>query len=224
MSPVSGFRFRGTPKGDYRSALLYGIRRSLHRTRSISYARNLHTEGKIDLRIKSGPDRLRLRQERAVPFDRRRSPEAYFGFPLLRLSLLLPARSFFITEAFRIASRVIFFLAPKPQMTNRSSWGFSHPYTATSSEGTQALAEFLLRLHLEPERARGYQIFVYPIVNPTGFEDGTPKTRRGHDLAAENCGMAQGSPRPITSNASWASCNSTASSICVPSADTNGIH
>ena len=53
------------------------------------------------------------------------------------------------------------------------------------AEGTRALVEFLLRLHLEPERARGYQIFVYPICNPTGFEDGTHTTRRGHDLSRE---------------------------------------
>jgi protein MpaA len=53
------------------------------------------------------------------------------------------------------------------------------------AEGTQALVEFLLRLHLEPERARGYQIFVYPVCNPTGFEDGTRATRRGHDLSRE---------------------------------------
>ena len=52
-------------------------------------------------------------------------------------------------------------------------------------EGTRALVEFLMRLHLEPERARGYQIFVYPICNPTGFEDGTTNTRRGHDLLSE---------------------------------------
>ncbi|HWB60645.1 MAG TPA: hypothetical protein VG733_14215 [Chthoniobacteraceae bacterium] len=53
------------------------------------------------------------------------------------------------------------------------------------SESIEALVEFLLRLELEPIRARGYQIFVYPICNPTGFEDATRETRRGHDLARE---------------------------------------
>lgn len=52
-------------------------------------------------------------------------------------------------------------------------------------EGAQALAEFLLRLHRDPERARGYQIFAYPVCNPTGFEDNTRQTRRGHDLQRE---------------------------------------
>lgn len=53
------------------------------------------------------------------------------------------------------------------------------------SEGALALVELLLRLHREPERARGYQIFTYPICNPTGFEDNTRLTRRGHDLQRE---------------------------------------
>jgi hypothetical protein len=60
-------------------------------------------------------------------------------------------------------------------------------------EGTRAIAEFLLRLHREPERARGYQIFAYPITNPTGFEDDTPRTRQGHDVQLE---MWNGSKQP----------------------------
>jgi hypothetical protein len=60
-------------------------------------------------------------------------------------------------------------------------------------ESAQALAEFLLLLDMEPERARGYQIFVYPICNPTGFEDGTRATRRGHDLMQE---IWKGSKQP----------------------------
>jgi hypothetical protein len=60
-------------------------------------------------------------------------------------------------------------------------------------EGVRALVEFLLRLELEPERGRGYAIFVYPICNPTGFEDGTRNTRRGHDLSLE---LWNGSKQP----------------------------
>lgn len=48
-------------------------------------------------------------------------------------------------------------------------------------ESGQALIEFLQRLHREPERARGYQIFAYPVCNPSGFEDGTHHSRSGHD-------------------------------------------
>ena len=37
----------------------------------------------------------------------------------------------------------------------------------------------------EPERARGYQIYVYPVSNPTGVEDGTRHSRSGVDLNRE---------------------------------------
>lgn len=56
-----------------------------------------------------------------------------------------------------------------------------------------ALVEFLRALHREPERARGYQIFAYPICNPTGFEDATHESRSGHDLNHE---FWQGSRQP----------------------------
>jgi murein peptide amidase A len=52
-------------------------------------------------------------------------------------------------------------------------------------EGAHALVDFLLRLHDQPERARGYQLFVYPVCNPTGFEDGTRASRSGVDLNRE---------------------------------------
>ena len=52
-------------------------------------------------------------------------------------------------------------------------------------EGASALVEFLLRLHREPQRAFGYQIFGYPICNPSGFEDGSHASRAGSDLNHE---------------------------------------
>lgn len=48
-----------------------------------------------------------------------------------------------------------------------------------------AALEFLRRLLKDPERARGYQIYVYPISNPTGVEDGTRHSRSGVDLNRE---------------------------------------
>ncbi len=60
-------------------------------------------------------------------------------------------------------------------------------------EGSQALVEFLSRLNREPERARGYQIFAYPICNPSGFEDDTHFSRAGKDLNHE---FWQGSYQP----------------------------
>lgn len=48
-----------------------------------------------------------------------------------------------------------------------------------------ATLKFLHRLAREPERARGYEIYVYPVCNPTGLEDGTRRSRSGADLNRE---------------------------------------
>ena len=52
-------------------------------------------------------------------------------------------------------------------------------------EGVRALVQFLNLLHYKPEWAAGYCLFIYPICNPTGFEDGTRHSRRGKDLNRE---------------------------------------
>jgi len=52
-------------------------------------------------------------------------------------------------------------------------------------ETALAAVEFLRRLVKNPERGRGYQVFVYPICNPTGVEDGTRNSRSGRDLNRE---------------------------------------
>ena len=52
-------------------------------------------------------------------------------------------------------------------------------------EGVHALAQFLRALERRPELATGYCLFVYPVVNPTGFEDRTRLTRSGKDLNRE---------------------------------------
>lgn len=52
-------------------------------------------------------------------------------------------------------------------------------------EGVQALIRLLTLLEEQPEPARGYCLFVYPISNPTGFEDGTRNSRAGYDLNRE---------------------------------------
>jgi hypothetical protein len=51
--------------------------------------------------------------------------------------------------------------------------------------GSAALVEFLLGLVAEPERATGYDLLVYPIVNPTGYESGTRTNEAGQDLNRE---------------------------------------
>jgi murein peptide amidase A len=52
-------------------------------------------------------------------------------------------------------------------------------------EGVHALVSFLSLLDHRPELATGYCLFVYPVCNPTGFEDRTRHSRRGKDLNRE---------------------------------------
>jgi murein peptide amidase A len=52
-------------------------------------------------------------------------------------------------------------------------------------EGAYALVNFLTILDANPELAKGYCLFVYPVCNPTGFEDNTRFSRRRKDLNRE---------------------------------------
>ena len=52
-------------------------------------------------------------------------------------------------------------------------------------EGAGALVQFLTALDQYPELAAGYCLFIYPICNPTGFEDNTRCSRRSRDLNRE---------------------------------------
>lgn len=51
--------------------------------------------------------------------------------------------------------------------------------------GALALGQLLVELAHEPELAENFQLQVYPICNPTGFEDNTRHSRRGRDLNRE---------------------------------------
>jgi protein MpaA len=52
-------------------------------------------------------------------------------------------------------------------------------------EGLVGLYRFLCSLKKNPALARGYILFIYPICNPTGFEDNTRHSRNGKDLNRE---------------------------------------
>jgi hypothetical protein len=52
-------------------------------------------------------------------------------------------------------------------------------------EGALALNRFVTLLERDPEIARGFALFLYPVCNPTGFEDGTRHARGGKDLNRE---------------------------------------
>ncbi len=51
--------------------------------------------------------------------------------------------------------------------------------------GVHAAVRFLQELAAQPEIARGYEVYVYPLCNPTGYEDGTRHSRSGRDLNRE---------------------------------------
>jgi protein MpaA len=52
-------------------------------------------------------------------------------------------------------------------------------------EGVHALVQFAGLLESTPELAAGYCLFLYPVCNPTGLEDGTRHSRNGKDLNRE---------------------------------------
>ena len=52
-------------------------------------------------------------------------------------------------------------------------------------EGAVALCDFLLKLAHEPQLAQGYEIYAYPVCNPSGLEDNTRCSRAGYDLNRE---------------------------------------
>jgi hypothetical protein len=51
--------------------------------------------------------------------------------------------------------------------------------------GAAAIPAFLAALAREPARATGYEIWAYPVANPTGCERGTRENFRGKDLNRE---------------------------------------
>jgi protein MpaA len=52
-------------------------------------------------------------------------------------------------------------------------------------EGALALTRFVSALEQNRELAKGYALFLYPVCNPTGFEDSTRHSRSGKDLNRE---------------------------------------
>jgi protein MpaA len=52
-------------------------------------------------------------------------------------------------------------------------------------EGALALTRFVTELEKNPAIAQSYALYIYPVCNPTGFEDGTRHSRSGKDLNRE---------------------------------------
>ncbi|MEO6787672.1 MAG: succinylglutamate desuccinylase/aspartoacylase family protein [Chthoniobacteraceae bacterium] len=59
--------------------------------------------------------------------------------------------------------------------------------------GVLALCDFVRALDAMPTDGHGYELHVYPLINPTGYEDGTRHSRSGRDLNRE---FWRGSPEP----------------------------
>ena len=60
-------------------------------------------------------------------------------------------------------------------------------------QGAQALLDLARLSRRDTGLFRGYEIHLYPLCNPTGYEDGTRNSRRGEDL---NRHFWRGSPEP----------------------------
>ena len=60
-------------------------------------------------------------------------------------------------------------------------------------QGAQALLGLARLSRRDPGLFRGYEVHLYPLCNPTGYEDGTRHSRRGEDL---NRHFWRGSPEP----------------------------
>jgi predicted deacylase len=52
-------------------------------------------------------------------------------------------------------------------------------------QGALSLAQFAATLENRPDIAEGYALFLYPVCNPTGYEDNTRHARSGKDLNRE---------------------------------------
>ena len=53
------------------------------------------------------------------------------------------------------------------------------------ASGAQAAVELIRRLHKNPEPARGYELFVYPVCNPWGYEHDARWLKSGADMNRE---------------------------------------
>jgi predicted deacylase len=60
-------------------------------------------------------------------------------------------------------------------------------------QGALAIQDFAAALEKRPEIGQGYALFLYPVCNPTGYEDNTRHSRNGKDLNRE---FWKSSPEP----------------------------
>jgi len=83
----------------------------------------------------------------------------------------------------------------------------------TDARSTLAVLRTLERFVLEPALGDSFNLVFYPLINPSGWRDGTRRTRAGHLLSEQNW-LRSPAPNCACSNATRAPCNSTACSWC----------
>lgn len=92
--------------------------------------------------------------------------------------------SFEIHNQFYSIPRYLF-VGPGSRGTDYIRLGLFAGVHGDEDAGIHALIEFVKILCAEPELAQGYEIFIYPVCNPSGVEDRTRHSRRGKDLNRE---------------------------------------
>lgn len=90
---------------------------------------------------------------------------------------------------FEVDNRPVFvprylFLGPKGGADPIRVGFFSTAY-GDEPEGAFALIHFAHSLERQPELARDFCLFLYPILNPTGFEANTRQTRAGVNIPSQ---------------------------------------
>jgi murein peptide amidase A len=113
----------------------------------------------------------------------RRSIQRFLG-PLLRLT---EAQADFL-GSFEVDGKNYFvprFTFQGPNSSDPIRIGLFAAIHGDEPAGALAASRFLLDLVKEPPLAENFQVQIYPICNPTGFEDNTRHSRRGHDLNRE---------------------------------------
>lgn len=77
------------------------------------------------------------------------------------------------------------FVGPGNKGTEYIRLGIFAGVHGDENAGIHALVEFVKVLSADPGLAQGYEIFLYPLCNPTGIEDRTRHSRKGKDLNRE---------------------------------------
>lgn len=95
-----------------------------------------------------------------------------------------PAGSFVAHGSEYEISRYVFF-GPQHQAMPLRRIGIFGGLHGDEPASCEAAVRFLLELAENPSLAAGYELWVYPLCNPTGFEDETRHTRTGLDLNRE---------------------------------------